>query len=120
MAAFDQDGRNTGRNVSSAAQRHVPVMADRVVDLLAPAVEAARLQQRQPILVDATLGMGATELVFNDFRIMVIGIDRDTQALAGTAAPAAHSRRYAGISRYLLRCRRRWTLLMPKPSMAFY
>lgn len=99
MAAFDQNGRNTDRNVSNAAQRHVPVMANRVVDLLAPAVEAARLQQRQPILVDATLGMGGhAELVLQRFSdVMVIGIDRDTQALAlAQQRLAAHSRRYAG------------------------
>ncbi|HIW47190.1 MAG TPA: 16S rRNA (cytosine(1402)-N(4))-methyltransferase RsmH [Candidatus Yaniella excrementigallinarum] len=99
MAAFDQDGRNTGRNVSSAAQRHVPVMADRVVDLLAPAVEAARLQQRQPILVDATLGMGGhTELMLQRFSdAMVIGIDRDTQALElAQQRLETYSRRYTG------------------------
>ncbi len=99
MAAFDQNGRNTGRNVPSAAQRHVPVMADRVVDLLAPAVESARLQQRQPTLVDATLGMGGhAELILQRYSdAMVIGIDRDTQALdLAQQRLGNYGRRYAG------------------------
>ena len=84
MAVFDQSDQRREQASPDAAARHVPVMANRVIDLLAPGVEAARQQQRQPILVDATLGMGGhTELMLNRFDdVVVIGVDRDTQALA--------------------------------------
>lgn len=99
MAAFDQNGLNNGHNVPSAAQRHVPVMAERVVDLLVPAVESARLGQRQPAIVDATLGMGGhAELILQRFSdALVIGIDRDTQALElAQQRLAAYSSRFTG------------------------
>jgi len=58
---------------------HVPVMVDRVVSLLAPA-----LDHPQPVVVDATLGLGGHSKAlleqFSDVRI--IGIDRDESALA--------------------------------------
>jgi 16S rRNA (cytosine1402-N4)-methyltransferase len=57
---------------------HVPVMRDRVIALLAPALE-----QPGSILVDATLGLGghaeAALTAFPDMRL--IGLDRDTSAL---------------------------------------
>lgn len=83
MAVFDQSDQHREHTAQSAAERHVPVMADRVIDLLAPAVAVARHDQRQPVLVDATLGMGGhTELMLNRFDdALVIGIDRDTEAL---------------------------------------
>lgn len=83
MAAFDQDGQNDGQVAPNAARRHVPVMADRVIDLLAPGVESARQYGRLPVLVDATLGMGGhTQLMLERFDdAVVIGIDRDTHAL---------------------------------------
>ena len=83
MAAFDQDGQERGQEAPNAAQRHVPVMADRVVDVIAPGIESARAHGRTPVIVDATLGMGGhTKLMLNRFEdVTVIGIDRDTQAL---------------------------------------
>ncbi|HJF14870.1 MAG TPA: 16S rRNA (cytosine(1402)-N(4))-methyltransferase RsmH [Enteractinococcus helveticum] len=80
MAVFDQNDRPAPK----AAKRHIPVMADRVIDLLAPGIESARENQRQPVVVDATLGMGGhTEIILNRFDdAVVVGIDRDTQALA--------------------------------------
>lgn len=83
MAACDHHGQNDGHVAASAAQRHVPVMADRVLDLLAPGIESARENQRQPLLVDATLGMGGhTKLILERFEdVRVMGIDRDTDAL---------------------------------------
>ena len=64
--------RGTGR------ARHVPVMRDRVLELLAPA-----LQEPHSVMVDATLGMGGhSELILErcpDAR--VVGIDRDHEAL---------------------------------------
>src|SRR5215212_6844997 len=58
---------------------HVPVLLDRVVALLAPA-----LDHDGAVLVDATLGMGGhTEAVLERCALArVVGIDRDPQALA--------------------------------------
>lgn len=74
-----QDGQSALR----PEQRHVPVMRDRVIDLLAPAVEAARAAGRTPLAVDGTLGMGGhTEQMLRRFDdLVVVGIDRDPQAL---------------------------------------
>ncbi|MBU4335375.1 MAG: 16S rRNA (cytosine(1402)-N(4))-methyltransferase RsmH [Actinobacteria bacterium] len=62
-----------------AAARHIPVLLERCLDLLAPAVAGPGA-----VLVDATLGMGGhTEGAlrrFDDLR--VVGIDRDPQAIA--------------------------------------
>lgn len=60
---------------------HVPVMLDRVVALVAPA-----LDHPGAVLVDATLGLGGhTEAVLERCpQARVIGIDRDPQALART------------------------------------
>ena len=62
----------------ATADRHVPVMLERVVELLAPAlaVEGA-------VHVDATLGMGghAEAVLERCPAARVIGIDRDTEAL---------------------------------------
>ena len=60
---------------------HVPVMMDRVLDLLAPAMTR---EGRRPILVDATLGLGGhTRAALDRFPdAVVVGIDRDPAALA--------------------------------------
>ena len=57
---------------------HTPVMLERCVELLAPA-----LARRDAVLVDATLGMGGhTEAFLDRFSgVHVIGLDRDTEAL---------------------------------------
>jgi 16S rRNA (cytosine1402-N4)-methyltransferase len=57
---------------------HTPVMLDRVVELLAPAV-----QHDDAVIIDATLGMGGhTEAMLAAFpNSRVIGIDRDTDAI---------------------------------------
>ena len=58
--------------------RHVPVLLDRVVALVAPA-----LARPGAVMVDATLGLGGhTEAVLQRCpEARVIGIDRDTHAL---------------------------------------
>ena len=74
---------------------HVPVLLDRVVALLAPALE-----RPGSVLVDATLGLGGhTEAVLTRCpQARVVGIDRDPQALergrraAGGVRRAAHPR----------------------------
>jgi 16S rRNA (cytosine1402-N4)-methyltransferase len=62
---------------------HVPVLLDRVLDLLAPSVQHAREAGRVPVVVDATLGLGGhTEALLERFSLLrVIGVDRDTEAL---------------------------------------
>src|SRR5699024_12723604 len=75
------------------------VRPDRVVVLCTHPVKAARLQRRQPILVDATLGRGGhTELMLQRFSdAMVIGIESDTQALElAQQRLDTYSRRYTG------------------------
>ncbi len=83
MAVCDQGDQHRDQAAASAAQRHVPVMADRVIDLLTPGIESARDKGRAPIVVDATLGMGGhSELLLERFDdVAVLGIDRDTEAL---------------------------------------
>ncbi|MGH8965555.1 MAG: 16S rRNA (cytosine(1402)-N(4))-methyltransferase, partial [Actinomycetes bacterium] len=76
------DARPTG-------DRHVPVLLQRCVDLLAPA-----LAEPGSVLVDCTLGMGGhTVAVLEQVpTARVVGIDRDPQALelaAGRLAPFA-------------------------------
>ncbi len=62
-----------------AADRHVPVLRERIVELLAPA-----LQTQGAVAIDATLGMGghAEALLRACPQARVIGIDRDPQARA--------------------------------------
>jgi len=62
-----------------AADRHVPVMRDRIVDLLEPA-----LAEPGAVVVDGTLGMGghAQALLERCPQARVIGLDRDEEALA--------------------------------------
>jgi 16S rRNA (cytosine1402-N4)-methyltransferase len=66
--------------------RHVPVLLERVLDLLAPS-----LAVDEPVVVDATLGLGGhTEAMLERFPdLHVIGIDRDPEALARASARLA-------------------------------
>ncbi len=59
---------------------HVSVMRDRCIDLLTPAIVASE----HPVIVDATLGFGGhTFALLSKFpNLTVIGIDRDTDAIA--------------------------------------
>ena len=63
----------------SAEERHVPVLRDRILELLSPA-----LQEPGAVFVDGTLGMGGhTEAVLAACpAARAVGIDRDTEALA--------------------------------------
>nr|WP_026161558.1 16S rRNA (cytosine(1402)-N(4))-methyltransferase RsmH [Corynebacterium ciconiae] len=64
----------------AANHGHVPVLRDRVTELLAPAIEAIE----HPVIVDATLGAGGhTEHFLSSFpHCFVIGVDRDARSLA--------------------------------------
>ena len=66
-------------SAGDAADRHVPVLRDRIVDLLAPA-----LQHEGAVCVDGTLGMGghAEAILERCPAARVIGLDRDVEALA--------------------------------------
>ncbi|MDT0201249.1 16S rRNA (cytosine(1402)-N(4))-methyltransferase RsmH [Nocardioides sp. AE5] len=66
--------------------QHVPVLLDRVVELMAPALETPGA-----IMVDATLGLGGhSEALLEAFpQARLIGIDRDTDALARAGARLA-------------------------------
>ncbi|MFT4229094.1 MAG: 16S rRNA (cytosine(1402)-N(4))-methyltransferase RsmH [Microbacterium sp.] len=57
---------------------HTPVLLERCVELLAPA-----LQRDGAVLVDATLGMGGHAAAFLERfpRVRLVGLDRDTDAL---------------------------------------
>ena len=64
--------------MTDAASRHQPVMLERCVDLLAPA-----LDRPGSLAIDGTLGMGGhTEAILERCpHARVVGIDRDTQAI---------------------------------------
>lgn len=65
-----------------AADRHQPVLRERVGDLLAPALEGEG-EAAERIHIDATIGMGghAEAILRAHPEVQVIGIDRDPQAL---------------------------------------
>src|SRR3954453_13535748 len=74
---------------------HVPVLLDRVVALLAPALE-----NDGAVLVDCTLGLGGhSEAVLERIgTARVVGIDRDPQALAmATERLAPYGDRFTGV-----------------------
>ncbi|MCU0266144.1 MAG: 16S rRNA (cytosine(1402)-N(4))-methyltransferase RsmH [Actinomycetia bacterium] len=66
----------------AGADRHVPVLLDRCVALLAPA-----LDRPGAVLVDATVGLGghSAALLARFPGLQVVGLDRDPQALALSA-----------------------------------
>src|SRR5690348_13182566 len=77
---------------------HVPVLLDRVVALLAPALESD--SRDQTVLVDATLGLGGhSEAVLSRCELArVVGIDRDPQALALAGERLApYGERFTGV-----------------------
>ena len=71
--------RGKGGEMTSTTE-HISVMRDRCVDLLSPAIVATS----NPVVVDATLGLGGhTEALLQKFpHLTVIGIDRDLDAIA--------------------------------------
>jgi len=71
--------------------RHVPVMLDRVLELLEPVASGG-----SAVVVDATIGLGghAAALLARHPDLRIVGIDRDPTALARTTARlAAHGDR---------------------------
>ncbi|MBC7725421.1 MAG: 16S rRNA (cytosine(1402)-N(4))-methyltransferase RsmH [Burkholderiaceae bacterium] len=62
---------------------HTPVMLDRTIELLAPALDSSALEGPGAVLVDATLGMaGHAEAFLQRFPdLVLVGFDRDPDAL---------------------------------------
>jgi 16S rRNA (cytosine1402-N4)-methyltransferase len=63
---------------------HVPVALERCIDLLTPAIEYSLANEKETIVIDATLGLGGhTRALLAKFPLLkVIGIDRDESAIA--------------------------------------
>jgi 16S rRNA (cytosine1402-N4)-methyltransferase len=79
----------------SAEERHVPVLRDRILELLSPV-----LQRPGAVFLDGTLGMGGhTEAVLAACpAARAVGIDRDTEALALAGERlAAYADRFTGV-----------------------
>lgn len=70
---------------------HVPVLLDRCVELLAPALTRRHADGSGAVLVDATLGAGGhSERFLTEFAgLQVIGLDRDPNALSIAGARLA-------------------------------
>lgn len=69
---------------NTAEPVHIPVLAERCLDLMAPALEIPREDGQPHIVIDGTLGLGGhSKLILERFsHVHVIGIDRDPRALA--------------------------------------
>ncbi|WP_026411509.1 16S rRNA (cytosine(1402)-N(4))-methyltransferase RsmH [Actinomadura oligospora] len=71
----------------AAQAGHIPVLLDRVLEILAPAVQSAVDAGRTPVYLDGTLGMGghAEAMLAAHPTLHLIGLDRDTYALERSA-----------------------------------
>ena len=72
-------------------ERHVPVLLDRVLALLAPVLDARAPDGPASVVVDATLGLGghAVAILSAFDRTHLVGIDRDADAIAASAGRLA-------------------------------
>ncbi len=85
-----------------SSPRHVPVLLDRVVSLLAPALQrtGGAAPDGRTVMVDCTLGLGGhTEAVLERLdSVRVVGIDRDPAALdLARARLAPYGDRFVGV-----------------------
>lgn len=89
-AASGRAGGDARRQAEDRAANygHVPVMRARVAELLAPGIEAAE----NPVILDGTLGAGGhAEHLLEAFpQALLIGVDRDAEALANASERLAH------------------------------
>ena len=83
-------------SAADAVGRHEPVLLERCLDLLAPAIEGvvsstSTTAPARPVMIDCTLGMGGhTEAALERFTTLtVVGIDRDPEAIALASARLA-------------------------------
>ena len=87
-----QDGHGTPATsatpatpVTPPAHAHVPVMLERIIELLAPALDGPEC-----VVVDCTLGMGGhAEALLERTPARLIGLDRDPEALRRTGSRLA-------------------------------
>ncbi|MGV0805459.1 16S rRNA (cytosine(1402)-N(4))-methyltransferase RsmH [Mycolicibacterium setense] len=86
---FQDDGAS--HDADSDTHGHVPVLLDRCVELLAPALTRRHDDGTGAVLVDATLGAGGhSERFLTEFPgLQVIGLDRDPNALGIAGARLA-------------------------------
>ena len=79
--------RDRPEGIMDIERIHTPVMLERTIELLSPALDADRA-----VLVDATLGMGGHASAFLERfpDLTVIGLDRDTDALSIARERLAH------------------------------
>jgi 16S rRNA (cytosine1402-N4)-methyltransferase len=77
--------RASGSNVSRG--EHTPVLLERCLELLSPALTGAGESGRRPVHVDATLGLGghAEAVLAAHPDVLLVGLDRDPQALGRSA-----------------------------------
>jgi len=76
--------------------KHVSVLLERCIELLSPAIE----RSKNPVIVDATLGLGGhAEALLRKFpNLIVIGIDRDKDAISfATSRLAAFGDRFKSV-----------------------
>ncbi|MEE1620296.1 16S rRNA (cytosine(1402)-N(4))-methyltransferase RsmH [Zafaria sp. Z1313] len=73
------------------SERHVPVLLERCVGLLAPSIQAGIAERGRAVVVDCTLGMGGhSEAMLQRYPgLHLVGLDRDEQALALAGARLA-------------------------------
>jgi 16S rRNA (cytosine1402-N4)-methyltransferase len=73
----------TTSNDRPPGTRHRPVMLQRCLELLGPALHGTGTETREPVVVDCTLGMGGhAEALLDAFpAARLIGLDRDPEAL---------------------------------------
>ena len=77
-------GPGSDRSDAGRAPLHVPVLLDRAIELLGPAITRRSEDGDGAVLIDATLGLGGHSAAFLQRfpGLRLIGIDRDTRALA--------------------------------------
>jgi 16S rRNA (cytosine1402-N4)-methyltransferase len=86
MGGLRPDGRVAGPAREPArdeSNRHVPVLLERCLELLAPALDAPGRSDRDAVYLDATLGLGghAEAALARHPRLVLVGLDRDPAAL---------------------------------------
>jgi 16S rRNA (cytosine1402-N4)-methyltransferase len=87
-ATDDASGPVVPEGAPGGAHAHVPVLLDRCVALLAPALTGP-----DAVVVDCTLGMGGhAEALLERTPARLVGLDRDPEALARSAARLAPHR----------------------------
>jgi len=76
-------GAVEGVDMGELRGTHVPVLLERCLELLAPALDAPARAGRDAVHVDATVGLGghAEAVLAAHPRLLLIGLDRDQQAL---------------------------------------